>query len=206
MKKTILNTSISEYWEISYQSGEMGWDLGGITPVFDDWIKTYNKELSICVVGAGNGWDAINFATKGHNVTAVDFAESEIQNMRKLAELNKVEIHTLHMDIFDLKKQYKDHFDIVLEYTCYCAINPKRRSDYINTAYSILKSSGKLVAIFFSIDKILNENGPPYGVNINATIISFSKLFTLESKEISSLSIDSRKNKEIFVIFRKNGL
>ena len=101
---------MSQYWEISYQSGEMGWDLGGYTPVFDDWINTYNKELSICVVGAGNGWDAINLATKGHNVTAVDFAESAIQNMRKLAELNKVEIHTLHMDIFDLQKKYKEEF------------------------------------------------------------------------------------------------
>lgn len=204
MKKKIIDSSIPEYWEASYQSGEMGWDLHGHTPVFDDWINAYNKELSICVLGAGNGWDAINFATKGHNVTAVDFAESAVLNMNKLAELNGVKINPLQMDIFDLKKEYKDHFDIVLEYTCYCAIDPARRTDYIDVVSHILKPQGEFVALLFPLDKNMEDGGPPFAVDLESTIALFSNHLTLVKKEKSLLSISPRKEREIFVIFNKN--
>ena len=65
----------AEYWESSYQSGEMGWDLGASTTVFNQWVKTCEEPISICVLCAGSCWDAINFAVKGHTVTAVDFAK-----------------------------------------------------------------------------------------------------------------------------------
>ena len=42
-----------EYWESSYKSGVMGWDLGGPTPIFDDWIQSQVDSLSICILGAG---------------------------------------------------------------------------------------------------------------------------------------------------------
>ena len=84
-----INSSMPEYWEKSYQSGDIGWDLGGPTPIFDDWIQSQKDPLSICILGAGNGWDAINFAEKGHNVTAVDFAESAIKNMHKYAQIRR---------------------------------------------------------------------------------------------------------------------
>ena len=93
------------YWENSYKSGNIGWDLGGPTPIFDDWIKFQKGSLSICILGAGNGWDAINFAEKGHNVTAVDFAESAINNMHIYALEKGVQINLIHCDIFNLEKR-----------------------------------------------------------------------------------------------------
>ena len=88
-----INSSMPEYWEKSYQSGNMSWDLGKPTPIFDDWIQFQKDSLSICILGAGNGWDAINFAEKGHNVTAVDFAESAINNMHAYAQEKRVKIN-----------------------------------------------------------------------------------------------------------------
>ena len=64
-KELIITPSLPEYWERIYQSGDMGWDLNGPTPIFDHWIDTYDIALSICVLGAGNGWDALRFAEKG---------------------------------------------------------------------------------------------------------------------------------------------
>ena len=80
-----------EYWEESYRSGDMGWDLGGPTPIFDQWIGTCKEQLVICILGAGNGWDAINFARRGHIVTAVDFAKLATTNMLITAKKNHVE-------------------------------------------------------------------------------------------------------------------
>ena len=99
-----------EYWENSYKSGVMSWDLGGPTPIFDDWIKSQINSLSICILGAGNGWDAINFAEKGHNVTAVDFAESAINNMHTYAQEKRVQINIIHSDIFGLGKLFSHTF------------------------------------------------------------------------------------------------
>ena len=193
-----------EYWEKSYQSGNMGWDLGGPTPIFDNWIQFQNKSLSICVLGAGNGWDAINFAEKGHNVTAVDFAESAIDNMQTSAQNKDIQINLIHSDIFDLCKLFNHTFDIVLEYTCFCAINPARRMDYVRMTNQILKPNGKLVALLFPIDKDINDDGPPFAVDLDSTISLFSKYFIVDTKEIPSLSIERRNGREVFVIFKKN--
>ena len=198
-----INSSMPEYWEKSYQSGDMGWDLGGPTPIFNDWIQFQTDSLSICILGAGNGWDAINFAEKGHYVTAVDFAESAITNMYKSAQDKGVKINLIHSDIFDLCKLFNHTFDIVLEYTCFCAIDPARRMDYVRMTNQILKPDGKLVALLFPIDKDINDDGPPFAVDLNKTINLFSKYFILDTKEIPSLSIERRNGREIFVIFKK---
>jgi len=194
-----------EYWEKSYQSGDMGWDLGGPTPIFDDWIQFQTDSLSICILGAGNGWDAINFAEKGHNVTAVDFAESAIDNMHTSAQSKGVQINIVHSDIFDLCKLFNHTFDIVLEYTCFCAIDPARRMDYVRITNQILKPDGKLVALFFPIDKDINDDGPPFAVDLDSTINLFSKYFIIDTKEIPSLSTERRNGREVFIIFKKNG-
>ena len=200
-----INCSKPEYWENSYKTGDMGWDLGEPTPVFDDWVQSQTDFLSICVLGAGNGWDAINFAEKGHNVTAVDFAGSAIDNMHISAQEKGVKINLIHSDIFDLCKSFNHTFDIVLEYTCFCAIDPARRLDYVRMTNQILKPDGKLVALLFPVDKDINDDGPPFGVDLDVTINLFSKYFVLDTKEISSLSIEERQGREVFVIFKKNG-
>jgi len=200
-----IDSSTSEYWEKAYQSSDMTWDLGEPTPVFNQWINSERNTLSICVLGAGNGWDALNFAKKGHHVTAVDFALSAIQNMRQMAEKLGVELELLHSDIFNIGKLYHNVFDIVLEYTCYCAIDPDRRIDYVNLVDCILKPEGRLVALFFPLDKELNDDGPPFGVNLNSTLNLFSKKFTLNKKELPNLSIERRIGREMFVILNKNG-
>ena len=194
-----------DYWEESYQSGEMGWDLGQITPVFENWIQSKSDPLSICILGAGNGWDALHFSKLGHTVTAVDFAESAINNMHKSAQRYDLSINLLHLDIFDLSQNFHQDFDVVLEYTCFCAIDPDRRKDYIEMVSHILKPEGELVGLLFPTDKDPNDDGPPFSVDLNATILLFFRYMRLIKKEIPQLSIERRKGREVFVIFRKDG-
>ena len=194
-----------EYWESSYKSGEMGWDIGRPTPIFDQWIETCKKPLSICILGAGNGWDAINFASKGHIVTAVDFAESAVKNMQIASEQNGLKIDIKLMDIFDLDLFYTNHFDIVLEYTCFCAINPSRRQDYLEMVHHILKPNGELVGLLFPTDKDPTESGPPFAVQLKPTINLISQYFLMIKQEIPTISIQSRTGREVFIIFRKDG-
>ena len=200
-----LTTSNPQYWERCYQSGEMGWDLGRATPIFDHWIKNYRTVLNICVLGAGNGWDAINFAKRGHAVTAVDFAKSAVKNMQATVKQNNLEMDIRCTNIFDLKKIYTNYFDVVLEYTCFCAINPSKRRDYLDVARHILKSQGEFIGLLFPIDKAPEDGGPPFAVQLEPTIKLISEYFFLIKREIPSLSIKPRLGREVFVIFRKDG-
>tara|TARA_B100001029_G_C15014301_1_gene426290 strand:+ start:63 stop:695 length:633 start_codon:yes stop_codon:yes gene_type:complete len=204
MNNTI-NTSNSKFWDDCYKSGNIGWDLGKPTPIFNNWILNQKEKYKICILGSGYGWDAINFALYGHSVTAVDFSKAAIDVLSKNAIKKRIIIDILHENIFNLDKIYDSEFDIVLEYTCFCAINPNDRSKYINIVSSILKDNGRLVAIFFPLDKKISEGGPPYGVDIHNTLILFNKYFNLEVIENSNLSIKPRLNREKFVILRKNG-
>ena len=204
-KDLTLTSSMPEYWERSYQSDEMGWDLGESTPIFNQWIKTCKEPLSICVLGAGNGWDALHIAQQGHVVTAVDFAASAVKNMQIASENNSLDIDICQMDIFDLNKVYTNHFDVVLEYTCFCAIDPSKRRDYLKIVRHILKYKGKLVGILFPTDKSPSAAGPPYAIDVEQTIILISEYLSLIKREIPTLSIQPRVGREVFVIFEKDG-
>ena len=59
--------------------------------------------------------------------------------------------------------------------------------------------------LLFPIYKDLNDDGPPFGVDLNATILLFLRNMRLIKKEIPQLSIERRKGREVFVIFRKDG-
>ena len=122
-------------------------------------------------------------------MTAVDFAKLATTNMLIAAKNNHVEMDIQHMDIFNLNQIYTNHFDVVLEYTCFCAIDPLRRRDYLEMVYDILKPNGELVGLLFPTDKDPSEGGPPYAVQLGKTIELMSEYFIPVKQEIPSLSI-----------------
>ena len=142
----------SSFWEDRYEKGEIGWDLGSETPVFSAISETL-KPGSVCILGCGNGYDAISFSKKGFNVTAVDFAETPIKNINNIANNLSLTINTIQQDIFDLTPKYNNSFDYILEQTCFCAIDPKNRDQYSNLAYDLLKVSGRLIELWMPLDK-----------------------------------------------------
>jgi SAM-dependent methyltransferase len=125
--------------------------------------------------------------------------------MRKESIACNVNLNLIHLNIFDLNNIFQSKFDIVLEYTCYCAIDPSMRSEYVKIVNTILKPGGKFVAILFPLDKAINKDGPPYGVNLKITLGSFYQYFSLDTKEYPIYSIKSRKGREIFIILNKYG-
>ena len=117
-----------QFWEDIYLEDDAGWDLDGVTPIFEALSKSLKKG-KVCFVGCGRGYDAVQFAKKGFEVTAVDFAFTPIHDLRKLAEIESVTVNTIHDDIFSLPEKFPNSFDYVIEQTCFCAIHPSRRKE-----------------------------------------------------------------------------
>lgn len=186
-----------KYWENRYQKQETGWDAGAITTPLKEYIdQLKNKELKILIPGAGNGYEFDYLVTNGFkNVTVIDIAEQPIINLKKRNP--KFIENFIQADFFDLSEK----FDLIVEQTFFCALNPELRHDYVTKMHSILNENGKMSGLLF--DFPLTEVGPPFGGSKEEYLSLFSDTFIIKKLEKAYNSIKPRKDKELFFIFEK---
>jgi len=130
-----------DFWNKRYLDNNTEWDIGGPTPILTDYLKNNHRIGNVCVLGCGNGYDALEFSKYKNDVYAVDFSSEALKNLRNQSDKNNLMINLIREDIFNLQKDYSDFFDLVFEYTCFCAIDPERRKEYFNVVYEILKKN-----------------------------------------------------------------
>lgn len=190
-------------WEADYQRGTDGWDLGGATPAFKRLATSKRfKPGRMIVLGAGRGHDAREFSRHGFNVTAVDFSEYVVEQMRALADPD-APIEILQHDIFTLPNELNYTFDYLLEYTCFCAIDPQRRTAYADLVTRLLKPEGIYIDLAFPLDG--RTGGPPFAVTESEIFNLFeSRGFKLLSREKPEDSVKQRGHAEELFIFQKN--
>ncbi|RTY86775.1 methyltransferase domain-containing protein [Flavobacterium sp. GT3R68] len=188
----------SDYWEERYQNNETGWNVGEITLPLKEYIDQINdKAIRILIPGAGNGYELEYLIQKGfENSYVVDFATTPLENIQKrLPNLDRG--HLIQSDFFDLEGQY----DLILEQTFFCAIDPELRKSYVQKIKSLLKPTGKLAGLLFQFP--LTEVGPPFGGSIEEYKNLFKNDFTIKTIETAYNSIKPRKENELFFIFEK---
>ncbi|MGB7095124.1 MAG: methyltransferase domain-containing protein [Anaerolineales bacterium] len=190
------------FWEESYRSGRTGWDIGMPTPVFqrlaESEIFSPGKMLVIC---AGRGYDARLFARRGFQVTAVDFADQAVKEMQSMLNPD-LSMEVIQADLFDLPAFMQEEFDYILEYTCFCAIDPQRRTDYIESVSSLLKPGGYYIALAFPIAQ--RTGGPPFLVTPDELIDPLGdRGFELITREIPGDSVPGREGIEELLILKK---
>lgn len=191
-------------WEADYQRGSDGWDLGAPTPVFQRLLAggTFPPGRAI-FLGAGRGHDAREFARHGFQVTAVDFSAFAAGEMRRLAD-PAAPLEILQHDIFSLPSTFDGAFDYVMEYTCFCAIDPQRRAEYADLVRRLLKPRGAFVDLAFPLDG--RDGGPPFALTPAELLGLFKpRGFKLLSREAPPDSIAQRRAAEELFVFQKLG-
>ena len=146
-------TRNADFWNQLYIDKNTGWDIGRSTPIFVNWSKTLHSKLKILIPGCGNCYDGIYLSKQNHNVYALDFSENVIDEIIKKSNEEKVSLKAICDDYFLLNQSYNNKFDILLEYTFFCAIPIIMRELYVEKASNVLKPGGQLVAIFIPISK-----------------------------------------------------
>jgi len=106
------------------------------------------------------GHDARLLARHGYDVVGFDFSPAALEAARALAKRDGVDVTFEQRDVFTLGRDQVNAFDGLWEYTCYCAIDPRRRREYVDTVATILKPGGWLLACFFPVRR--GGAGPPF--------------------------------------------
>ncbi|MEN8885238.1 MAG: methyltransferase, partial [Winogradskyella sp.] len=165
-------------------------------------LKTYidqltDKTLKILIPGAGNSYEAEYLWQNGFkNIYVLDFAKQPLDNIKqRIADFPSEQL--LQLNFFDLDNT----FDLILEQTFFCALNPNLRTDYVDKMHQLLVNNGKLVGLFFNFE--LTNSGPPFGGSLDMYNTLFKKSFKLSVLEKSINSIKERHDKELFFIFEK---
>lgn len=192
------NNLNKKYWSTRYQRNETGWDLRTISPPLKKYIdQLEDKSIKILIPGAGNSYEAEYLHKNGFNkVYVLDIAHEPLENLKRRLP-SFPEDHLIQYDFFN----YEGNFDLILEQTFFCALDPKIRKMYVCKMNSLLNQGGKLVGLLF--DKEFESPGPPFGGNKEEYLSYFSPYFDIMVLEPCNNSIGPRMGSELFFIFKK---
>ncbi len=190
----------AQAWEQRYQDQRDPWDLGYPAPPFVNLLARDNAPQpgKIAVLGCGKGHDALLFAESGYEVMGVDFATSAIASATTTAQARKLDARFLQRDIFTLADEFANSFDYVLEHTCFCAIDPSLRSQYVEVVKSILRPKGQLIGLFYTHKR---PGGPPFGIKPSEVLTHFADFEPVVFQPAQD-SIERRRGDEHLAIFQ----
>ncbi len=194
----------ADFWDGLYATGGDGWELGQpATPLVDFVEQTPPPRGRVAVLGCGRGHDARFLAARGYEVVGYDFSGAALTAARALARRDGVAVAFEQRDIFTLGREAAHAFDGVWEYTCFCAIDPGRRDEYVRTVAAIVKPGGWLLACFFPLRAV--NAGPPFPVSRVELRRRFAPAFRFERAQPPLRSVRGRQGREWLVFARHTG-
>ena len=184
------------YWNTRYKEEATGWDIGYVSTPLKSYIdQLSDKNTSILVPGCGNAYEAKYLIESGFmDITLIDIAPSLTLKLEQ--EIGGF-CTVITEDFFKLKGS----FDLILEQTFFCALDPLLREQYVEKVHELLNAGGKLVGVLF--DKEFEHEGPPFGGMKEEYEKLFASKFHIEVMEECYNSIEPRKGSELFVILSK---
>jgi len=194
-----MNRFTKEFWAGRWHEGQTGWDVGNVsTPFVDFFDALTNKEMRILIPGGGNGYEGEYLWQQGFkNVHLLDIVEQPLENFKK--RVPDFPDHQLRCaDFFSLDEK----FDLIVEQTFFCALDPTLRPKYASKMSEVLSSGSKLAGLLFNFP--LTEEGPPFGGDESEYRKLFEPYFDILKMGPCTNSIKPRAGRELwFEVMRK---
>ncbi|MBN1448266.1 MAG: methyltransferase domain-containing protein [Bacteroidetes bacterium] len=207
-----------EYWDAAYAEERDNWDMGTPTPVFVDLLTRMGMNFQplgdrdysalgctprVLLPCSGRGYDALLFAGYGWEVTAVDFAEHPLRWLRTEAAHAGLPVEILQEDMFTLSRSHPQQFDLLVEYTCVCAIDPVRHAEFVALACEVLRPGGTVMALLFPVDG--RPGGPPFSIDVEDFKRQMAPYFDLRHESTPSTSVKPRRGRERLLLWTRRG-
>jgi thiopurine S-methyltransferase len=156
-------------WDKRYREGGDGWELGQPAPPLARFLHSHplapHPPGRVLVPGCGRGHEAALLEGLGFCAIGLDFSGEALREARRLHGQARPTLQWLQADLFD--RQALEAAGLtpgslsgIVEHTCFCAIDPARREDYIASACRLLAPDGWLLGLFWCHRQ---PGGPPWG-------------------------------------------
>ena len=187
------------YWSTRYKNNNAAWDMGKVSPPLKEYFdQLTDKSISILIPGCGNAYEAEYLLQQGFkNITLIDISPLPVDKLKRhLSAFLHKEINIICGDFFTSKQT----FDLIVEQTFFCAIDPSFRTNYANKMHELLNANGKLVGVLFNRTF---DAGPPFSGSKTEYNLLFKNKFQIRTMDECFNSINPRKGSELFVILQK---
>ncbi|MCB0430279.1 MAG: SAM-dependent methyltransferase [Flavobacteriales bacterium] len=181
------------YWNERYRKGETGWDIGTPSPALMDYaLHLPDKTARILIPGCGNAYEGDALRRDGFpHVFLLDISPLAMENVRKNFPDFPV-THLIEEDFF----LHEGVYDVILEQTFFCALDPSLRHRYAAKMASLLTTRGRLAGLLFASPFAVE--GPPFGGSSEEYMKVLSPYFDVTHMAISDKSIAPRMGNELF--------
>lgn len=188
----------AEYWDVKHEHGETPWQLNIPSPPITAYLdQLRDKNIRVLIPGAGQGLELDYLLMNGYK--HIDVCDVSLHAIERLKERvgDNTSVNFIKGDFFDLQGQY----DLILEQTFFCALEPDLREAYINKMYDLLSENGKIVGLLFASH--FPMDGPPYGGELNEYKQLFQTKLHIKTIDMCYNSVKPRNRNELFFICEK---
>ncbi|RAI99896.1 thiopurine S-methyltransferase [Chitinophaga skermanii] len=185
------------YWNERYRTGDIGWDMGRVSPPLEAFINQYpHLNARILIPGGGNSYEAKYLWDKGFtDITVVDISDALVLNLKR--KYRETGINFIAGDFF----RHDGEYDLILEQTFLSAIDPALRERYAQKMHQLLWLNGRFVGVIFK--KNFEQPGPPFGGSVKDYRRLFEPYFNFHIFAPCINSHPARQGNELFFSFRK---
>jgi SAM-dependent methyltransferase len=191
-------------WQRRYEQNDTPWDKGAPAPALVHFLRRGLIAGRVLVPGSGRGHEVRAIAAQpGCSVVGLDLAPSATAEARQLAQKKApgLKAEFITADFLDLPPELRDSFDWLVEHTCFCALEPALRPDYVRAAASALRKGGKIFGIFYLNPDV--ETGPPFAISKEGLAALFDPYFMLVEEAPPAESFPGRENREWIRLLQK---
>ncbi|KAF8741910.1 Thiopurine S-methyltransferase (TPMT), partial [Rhizoctonia solani] len=162
------------------QEGVTPWDAGVPQPPLRQVFETniwsdlgMIRSGRALVPGCGRGYDTIYLASQGYHVIGADISATAVSEAQKYLlsqpDAENINVRFQVLDFFQSPSLTEEPFDLVYDYTFFCAIPPELRKSWGQRMTEIVRPGGYLIALMYPIDPGRRRNdGPPFPVDFDA--------------------------------------
>jgi SAM-dependent methyltransferase len=191
-------------WQRRYEQDDTPWDKGAPAPALVEFLRAGQISGQVLVPGCGRGHEVRALGARPDiSAVGLDLSPVAVAQARDLTSQSplKSNLSFIVGDFFHLAPNLEGSFDWLVEHTCFCAIEPRQRRDYVLAASAALRSGGKVFGIFY-----LNpdtESGPPFAVDREELSRLFNPHFRLLEEWVPKDSFAGREGRELVRLLQK---
>jgi len=164
-------------WNAAYADNETPWDKGYASPPLQEFLETNPLKGRILVPGCGAGHDVRMLGRYASSVRGLDISPLAIKKAESVLSASNESYD--QADFLNLPEIYHGQFDVVVEHTFLCAIDPGDREAYVKSLLKALKPGGNYLAVFFRGVTDYSGEGPPYSISSDEIETLFANDFEI---------------------------